>query len=513
MKRNESPLDRLARKQHRQKQQQGGKGHRAPPPQILPPPSDPMRVARQFVREYCLQDGVPILRYWRDGWWAWRTSRWVEISRVAVRELLYRFTEHAIYLTDSGANPWSPTRHKVSDLVDALGAIIFLADEFNQPAWLDGRSTGTIVAVGNGLLELESRRLLSHTPQFFNQTAVPFDYDAGAPNPTYWHTFLNTLWWPQIEDLSEEAKAELHTEAQNAIRVLGEWFGYVISGRMDLHKILLMVGPTRGGKGAIARVLTALVGKDNVAGPTLNSLGGDFGLAPLIGKPLAIISDARFVGKNGSIVVERLLSISGEDTLTVNRKYREQWTGKLPSRLHVISNELPKLGDASTAIVGRIILLPLSRSWLGKEDHELEARLHAELPGILNWALDGLARLTVENGNRFTRLASAEEAIVAMRDLASPIAAFVREKCTLDSAGVIAVDKLYNSFKFWADDNGHIKPSKQVFGRDLRAAVPSIRIGQSGPHSSRERVYRGIRLKADKEREAEQEREPDLDLR
>ena len=27
------------------------------------------------------------------------------------------------------------------------------------------------------------------------------------------------------------------------------------------------------------------------------------------------------------IAVERLLSISGEDTITVDRKYREPWTG------------------------------------------------------------------------------------------------------------------------------------------------------------------------------------------
>jgi putative DNA primase/helicase len=110
----------------------------------------------------------------------------------------------------------------------------------------------------------------------------------------------------------------------------------------------------------------------------LNSLGGEFGLAPLIGKPLAVFSDARFAGRDASIVVERLLSISGEDNLTVNRKYRDQWTGKLPTRLHVISNELPKLGDASTAI----------------EDVSLEPALHAELAGILNWALGGLQRLT-----------------------------------------------------------------------------------------------------------------------
>jgi len=255
----------------------------------------------------------------------------------------------------------------------------------------------------------------------------------------------------------------------------------------------LMVGPTRGGKGVIARVLANLIGRKNVAGPTLNSLGGEFGLAPLIGKTLAVISDARFAGKDASIVVERLLSISGEDTLTVNRKYRDQWTGKLPSRLHVLSNELPKLGDASTAIVGRIVLLLLSNSWLGREDHGLEPALHTELTGILNWALDGLHRLTVENENCFTRLTSAEDAITAMRDLASPVAAFVREKCAIKPDNEIPIDDLYTAFKRWAEDNGHSKKSKQTFGRDLRAAFPSVSVKRPRDESDgRHRIYVGI---------------------
>jgi putative DNA primase/helicase len=136
------------------------------------------------------------------------------------------------------------------------------------------------------------------------------------------------------------------------------------------------------------------------AAPRLNSLGGEFGLAPFIGKPLAVISDARFVGKNGNVVVERLLSISGEDTLTVNRKYREQWTGKLPTRLHIVSNELPRLGDASSAVIGRIVLLLLSQSWLGREDHGLEITLREELTGILNWSLDGCAALRSRTATR-----------------------------------------------------------------------------------------------------------------
>jgi putative DNA primase/helicase len=463
---------------------------------ILPPPANPMQVAREFVARHCLhRDKTLTLRYWRDGWWRWCGSHWRETDRRSVMALLYRFTEHALYVAEKDVKPWAPARRKIGDLIEALGAICILADDVDQPCWLDDRLTGTIVGVENGLLDVEER-LLPHTPLFFNQTSVPFAYDAAAPAPDQWLAFVRALW------LEEEEAA--------AIDALAEWFGYVISGRLDLHKILLMVGPTRGGKGVIARILTALIGRKNVAGPTLNSLGGEFGLAPLIGMPLAIISDARFSGREGNVVVERLLSISGEDTLTVNRKYRDQWTGKLPSRLHVISNELPHLGDASTAIVGRILLLPLTRSWLGTEDHGLESRLHGEMSSILNWALDGLHRLTVVNGNRFTHVLSAEEAIIQMRDLASPIRAFVREECEIDAAYEIAVDDLYGAFKIWAENNGHTKKSKQSFGRDLRAVLPWLGKPKQRGTGTRQRVYSGIRLKPSGQDEDEGEREFDL---
>jgi putative DNA primase/helicase len=445
---------------------------------LLPSPSQPMKVARVFVNEHFIHDGALKLYHWRGGWWWWRTSHWYEVEDRAVRTVLYWFTEHAVYLDDGVPTPWAPNSNKIANLVDALKSVCFLSGQFDQPSWLEERgSKGTIVSFNNGLLNIEQRRLLEHTPRFFNQTAVPFDYDPAAPPPQRWLAFLNELW----------------PNDQASIDALGEWFGYIISGRLDQHKILLMVGPTRGGKGVIARTLTSLIGRQNVAGPTLHSLGGEFGLQPLIGKPLAVISDARFADKNGTIVIERLLSISGEDTLTINRKYKDQWTGKLPTRLLVISNEFPKLGDASTAIIGRIVLLPLSNSWLGKEDHRLEQTLQGELSGILNWALAGLQRLTMEDG--FTRVSAAEEAINMMRDLASPIGAFVAECCVLGPKNEIIIDALYGAYRTWCDDSGHAKSTKPVFGRDLRAAIPSIRIRRPRYAGDRQRVYQGIALK------------------
>jgi putative DNA primase/helicase len=413
---------------------------------VLPSPRQPRAVARVFVAEMATHaSGALILRHWRGGWWSWRTSHWQEAEPRLVRELLYRYTENAFYIDDKGLpGAWQPNRYKIDDVLDSLASLCLLPGHVDQPSWLDDRTTGTIVACSNGLLDVETRVLLPHDPHYFNVVSVPFPFDPTAPEPSRWHKFLGELWPNETVPID----------------VLGEWFGYVISGRVDLHKILLMVGPTRGGKGAIARVLAALVGRQNTAGPTLNSLGGDFGLAPLIGKSLAVISDARFAGRDSSIVVERLLSISGEDKLTINIKFKEQWNGQLQCRLHVLSNELPKLGDASTAIVGRFVLLQTTRSWLGQEDHGLEPALHAELPGILNFALDGLARLT--RNDRFTHLPSAEEAIIAMRDLASPVAAFLRERCELGPDKEIATDDLYADYRMWAENAGTIKQSKHM---------------------------------------------------
>jgi putative DNA primase/helicase len=275
-----------------------------------------MAVARRLVEaEYFeIPTNALTLRHWRGGWWQWRGSHWIEREDRAVRRDAYAFTEHALFADEQILKPWEPTRFKIGNLLEALAAVTHLDAMVDQPTWIDGSEGPAVVATANGLLDLDRRILISHSPGYFNQTAVPFAYDPWAPAPTRWLAFLSELWPNDPE----------------SIAALQEWFGYVISGRLDLHKILLIVGPTRGGKGTIARILGKLIGPFNVTGPTLSSLSYDFGLAPLLGKGLAVISDARLdAQRDASIVVERLLAISGEDTITVNRKYREQWTGKL----------------------------------------------------------------------------------------------------------------------------------------------------------------------------------------
>lgn len=149
-------------------------------------------------------------------------------------------------------------------------------------------------------------------------------------------------------------------------------------------------------------------------------------------------------------------------------------------------------------------MLLLTNSWLGNEDHALESKLRQELPGILNWALEGLQRLTTTN--RFTTVRATDDAIRQMRDLASPVRAFVREHCQLDSRYFIDVEQLFSDFKEWAENNGHPKTNKQLFGRDLRAAFPSITMSRLTANNGRRyRAYNGIRLRPFDQPEAEED--------
>ncbi|XIG77431.1 NTP-binding protein [Streptomyces sp. SGAir0957] len=456
-----------------------------------------MAVARELAPAW-RYEGTDLLtrRYWRNTWMRWEGSYWREMDPQEVRASLYKKLEYAIYVAglDKDGNevikPWAPTKRKISDLMEAISAVTHLRPQVDAPEWItrDGLSRDSanynahgdlvpIVACTNGLLRVSDRELLPLTPGFFNLVSVPFDYDPEATAPT-WEQFLAGVW----------------PDDEASIAALQEWFGYVLSGRTDQQKIMLVVGPTRSGKGTIARILTNLVGKGNMAGPTLAGLATNFGLSPLLGKSLAVISDARLAGRDGHQVVERLLTISGEDTIDVDRKFKDPWTGKMPTRLMILSNELPNFGDSSGVIARRFVVLNMQVSWLGKEDTDLTDKLAAEMPGILNWALDGLARL--EKNGHITEPPGSAEAVTTMQDTASPTSAFVRELCDTGATHQIAVDELWEAWKAWGDDQGVRHGTKAMFGRNLQSVVPQVkRTRPRDDFGKQVPTYTGIGLK------------------
>jgi len=430
-------------------------------------PRRTLPTAEAYVREFHQHAEGRTLHGYAGLLLEWRGNRYVQIEDEAVRHRLHPWLHKALRhvlnkrsgeleLVDFESNPTT-----VKQALDTIRSYTHLPATTVAPSWLDDRNRPPaleILPCRSANLHIPTGRVLAPTPALFTLNALDFDYDPDPDPPERWIKFLEQLWGDDLE----------------SVELLQEWMGYCLTADTSQQKMLLLVGPRRSGKGTIGRVLTSLVGAGNVVGPTTGSLAGNFGLQPLIDKTLAIVSDARFTGDSVATVVERLLCISGEDTLTVDRKFLGSVSMKLPTRFVFLTNELPRLNDASTALAGRFLVLRLTHSFYGREDPTLTDQLLAELPGILLWAIEGWKRL--RQRGRFVQPASSEEAIRDLEDLASPVGAFVREYCVVGPGYRGFVDDLYRAWRAWCERDGRqIVSSKMSFGRDLAAAVPGIK--------------------------------------
>ncbi|MDC8973988.1 DNA primase family protein [Mycobacterium marinum] len=455
---------------------------------IYPSPDAPLDVARKLYKAFRTAADLRTLVCHRGDWMRWRGQQWDEWDTAHLRSTMYKELGGADYMrpirekgvtVDYERTPWNPNRNKIANVMEAMAAVGHLSTTIDAPAWIGEHTTNNpaaqVISCTNGLLSLSTRKLTEHTPAFYNTVSVTFAFQADAPEPKAWLKFLASVW----------------PDDPASIALLQEWVGYILSGSTGMQKILFGVGPTRCGKGTIARMLRKLIGPGNVTGPTMASLGTNFGLAPLMGRPLAIVPDARINGPAHTIV-ERLLSISGEDVLTIDRKFKDPWSGKLPSRVMVLSNEIPRFTDASGAIANRMLVLQMRNSFLGREDRTIDQRIGEELPGILNWALEGLDRLT--STGKFTVPAASSEATTMLMDLASPVSAFVRDSCALGTGMRVERDRLYIAWKSWCEDNGHEPGAKATFGRNLSAVVPDLGTAKPRINGIQVRCYTSIGL-------------------
>jgi putative DNA primase/helicase len=440
---------------------------------LLPPPHAPIDVARALAGRMT----VPA-RWWRGDYYRWTGTRYVPWRDEAVDNWLYGQTGDAWFDAgeDKGTSPWRPTETKITGVSHALSRGVLYRSSDDDPD-----DSPAQVACANGVYDVASDTLLPHEPGRFNLQSVPFPYDPAATAPT-WQWFLNDV-------LPGDAMAHAF---------LQEWFGYVLSGRTDLEKIANLMGLPRCGKGTTADTLSALVGEESVAAPTIPSLVGTFGEQPLIGKALAVFSDISWSHRDIVSGVEIVKAISGRDARDVNRKNREVWHGKLGVRFMIMGNDMPKFTDASGAFTGRMIHVQFPGSFYGRERPNVKADLLLELPGILNWALEGLRRLTA-NGS-FTQPRSGEELAAEVRRQQSPVQAFLDDACALaDPAAVnpVPLDELHPVYRAWARtaDVGH-PLDRERFSAALRSAGLNVKRERLNGVRAR-RVYGVVPQRAD----------------
>jgi P4 family phage/plasmid primase-like protien len=419
----------------------------------------PMGCAKQLAL-LAERDEKP-LRRWRGDFYRYSAGCYEMLEDDDYYQILYDALENAQrWGKDAGGPiPWNPEQSKLRKVTHALQSLheVLLPSGNDAPFWLDPRddldSGDQVIAFQNTLLRISDRKQIDHTTLYFNSFLLPFDYDPVEGEPTLWLKFLSQIWPDDPE----------------SIALLQEWFGYVISGRIDMEKLLVFFGLRRTGKGTIAHVLRCLLGRHNCCGPSADSLGQNFGKEPLIGKTLAIIDEMAITG-SGKKFVSVVKDIVGRGAPTIDRKHKTAWNGNLGVRFMLLANQRENLPDASGAIIERSLVLETTISFEAKPDRKLRDKLEEELPAILNWALDGLDRL--DKQGHFTMPESTRGLIDEMYAASSPITEFFGDEDVFKFKpdGFISRATAFNMWCSWCEKRKLESGSMNLFLAKIRAA-------------------------------------------
>lgn len=310
------------------------------------------------------------------------------------------------------------------------------------------------INVRNGLVDLATGGLIPHDPRHLStiQLAPSFDEKAAAPR---FMAFLKDCLDEQTQVLAQEI------------------FGYLLIPETCAQKAFVFVGEGGAGKSTLLAVAQeVLLGTANVSNIPWQNLGDRFKTAELHGMLGNIFADlpSKSIEDNGLFK-----SITGEDFITAERKNKDPFSFKATARLMFSCNSLPKnLGDRSEAFYRRLIIIPfLPPKPLAQRDLHLKDKLAAEAPGILNWALAGLARLQA-NHYCFSRSPQSEAALDAYRIAGSSVLSFIDELCTIDSSTQAPASQLYHAYQNYCQDSGLKPVSQKRFWMELKEAHPEL---------------------------------------
>lgn len=376
------------------------------------------------------------------------------------------------------------------DVREALVHLTLEAGARRLPFWRDGRrdadpDPATLLPVRNGLLDWRTGALLPPTPRFVSAgcSTVAFDPEATC---FFWDCFLDEIFDNDVEQ----------------IHLLHEVLGCIITGQAKFQKIFQVFGPGRSGKGTINRMLVELLGEEAVTSPKMSQVeGGRFGLASLVGKAAAVMADVRLSrGRGKDALTELLLTTSGQDIQTIERKNRDDFIGYLNAQWLMFSNEPVLMQDLTGVVATRMVLLETRRSFLGREDPDLFQRdLLPEAPGVLNRCLEAARRLAARGRFLVPRSIQGRQREI-LRE-ASTVSAFASECLVNRPSAETTKQDVYDAYRAYCRGHGRTPTEQNVFWRDLRssgkfndAMVQRLRDGV-------ERVYavRGLAVELDRD--------------
>jgi putative DNA primase/helicase len=324
----------------------------------------------------------------------------------------------------------------------------------------------------NGTLDLRTGVLHPHDRADLITKLAPVTFDPSATCPTF-DAFLRRI-------LSDDA--ETLAFIQRAV-------GYSLTGLVTEQVLFLLYGTGANGKTRFLESQRLLLGgysaqADFSSFTERRGEGPRNDLARLHGARLVLSSEANEGRHLDEAVVKQL---TGGDTIAARFLYGEHFEFRPQFKLWLAANHRPNVRSVGEAMWRRIRLIPFQVTIPESErDPQLGEKLAAELPGILNWAVDGcLAWQRGGLGGAPAVRAATDEYRQEMDELAG----FLADRCSLNPLAKTPASELYTAYRAWCGGAGERVQSQRWFGLRL-----GERPGLAKRKTARAVVWHGVGL-------------------
>lgn len=152
----------------------------------------------------------------------------------------------------------------------------------------------------------------------------------------------------------------------------------------------------------------------------------------------------------------RRLGGCGEDEITARFLYGEHFSYKPQFKLWMMANHKPVIRGTDDGIWQRPMLIPFKVQIPESDrDRQLIDKLKTELPGILNWALQGCLEWQ-RDGLGIPQ--EVQDAVAEYRKEMDILGGFLEDRCIMNPTAVTPAATIYEAYTLWAEANGEKTP-------------------------------------------------------
>ena len=329
----------------------------------------------------------------------------------------------------------------------------------------------------NGSYNLNDFSMVQHSPEQLSTCFLEYDYDEKAECPLF-ISFLHTI---------SCGRSDLELLIQ-------EMVGSTLVTHNKAEKSFIIVGPGRNGKSVFSSVIRGLLGPDNISATPLSKMaGGDFGLEDLVDKKINLTTES---SKSEQISTATWKQLVSNDPVSVNPKGKKRYTTKLNLKIISFLNYFPDFSELDYAVQRRLIVIPFDAVIAEKDvDPDLSEKLQKELPGIMNWAIEGLKRLSANNW-QFSKAESSENLLRTLVLESNPLRKFINDCIEKDASNTQTVKfkALHEAYSRYAADNDLPMIGKS-FNRDFKNELLNLKIPHTIVRPGNCDAIKGIALK------------------